>query len=55
VKIAIRGEGITDIGTMNSGTLTKGAILLLIERLECYQKLYGELGCTDEYNFIEWC
>ena len=55
MKIAIRGEGITDIGTLNNGSLTKGAILLLIERLECYQKLYNELGCTEEYNFIEWC
>jgi len=55
VKIAIRGEGITDIGTLNNGSLTKGAILLLIERLECYQRLYHKLGCTEEYNSIEWC
>ncbi|SFV65439.1 hypothetical protein MNB_SV-12-1221 [hydrothermal vent metagenome] len=55
MKIAIRGEGITDIGTLNNGLLTKGAILLLIEKLDCYQKLYNALGCSDDYNFIEWC
>ena len=54
MKIAIRGEGITDIGTVYNGSLTKGAILLLIERLDCYKKLYNALGCSDEYNFIEW-
>ena len=55
MKIAIRGEGITDIGMLDNGSLTKGAILLLIEKLDCYQKLYDALGCSDDYNFIEWC
>lgn len=55
MKIAIRGEGSTDIGVLTSdGSLIKGPMLILIEKLECYQKLFTELGCTKEYNFIEW-
>jgi len=55
VKIAIRAEGPTDIGVLAfDGSLTNGPMLILIEKLDCYQKLYSELGCTDEYNSIEW-
>jgi len=55
VKIAIRAEGSTDIGVLAfDGSLTKGPMLILIEKLDCYQNLYSELGCTEEYNSIEW-
>ena len=55
MKIAIRAEGSTDMGVLASdGSLIKGPMLILIEKLECYQNLCSELGCTDEYNFIEW-
>ncbi len=30
-------------------------MLILIEKLVCYQNLYTALGCTEEYSFIEWC
>ena len=55
MKIAIRAEGSTDIGVLAyDGSLSKGPMLILIEKLECYQNLYSELGCTEEYNSIEW-
>ncbi len=55
MKIAIRAEGPTDIGVLAyDGSLTKGPMLILIEKLDCYQNLYSELGCTEEYNSIEW-
>lgn len=55
MKIAIRAEGSTDIGELNIyGSLEKGPMLILLEKLECFQNLYSELGCTAEYSFIEW-
>ena len=55
MKIAIRGEGPTDIGVLNTdGSLEKGPMLILIEKLDCYQNLYNELWCTEEYNSIQW-
>ncbi len=54
MKIAIRGEGRTDMGTVDNGLFIKGPMVTLIEKLDCYKKLYTELGCTDKYNYIEW-
>jgi len=54
MKIAIRGEGKTDMGYLDNGEFIKGPILILIEKLECYTKLYSALGCTEDYNSIEW-
>ena len=54
MKIAIRGEGPTDMGMVDNGLFIKGPMVILIEKLDCYKKLYTELCCTGEYNYIEW-
>ena len=54
MKITLRGEGSTDIGKLDKDILIKGAVLILIEKLYCYQKLYETLGSSEDYNFIEW-
>ena len=54
MKIAIRGEGPTDMGKVDNGLFVKGPMVTLIEKLDCYKNLYSELGCTYEYNHIEW-
>lgn len=58
MKIAIRGEGPTDIGVLHEdGSLKKGPMLILLEKLGCYRELLAEVGFSDglEINdFIEW-
>jgi len=57
MKIAIRGEGSTDIGVVDNGFLLKGPMLILLEKLDCYQELLNGLGYSDGLDisdFIEW-
>jgi len=57
MKIALRGEGPTDIGALDNGVFTKGPMVILIEKLSCYQSLLNNLGFSEELNindFIEW-
>ena len=58
MKIAIRAEGPTDIGMLaQDGSLVKGPMLILLEKLECYQELLDQLGFGEGLNiddFIQW-
>jgi len=58
MKIAIRAEGPTDIGKLApNGSLIKGPMLILVEKLDCYQELLAQLGFDEglEINdFIQW-
>ena len=58
MKIAIRAEGSTDIGVpAYDGTLIKGPMLILLEKLECYLKFLNKLGFDKGLNidnYIEW-
>ena len=58
MKIAIRAEGSTDIGALaQDGILTKGPMLILLEKLDCYKELLSQLGFDEGLNiddFIEW-
>ncbi len=58
MKIAIRAEGSTDIGALaQDGSLIKGPMLILLEKLDCYQELLAQLGFDEglEINdFIQW-
>ena len=58
MKIAIRAEGSTDMGVLaHDGILTKGPMLILLEKLDCYKELLSQLGFDDGLNidnFIEW-
>jgi len=58
MKIAIRAEGPTDIGVLAyDGTLTKGPMLILLEKLDCYKELLSQLGFDEGLNiddFIQW-
>lgn len=58
MKIAIRAEGPTDIGSLDiNGTLKKGPMLILLEKLNCYQELLIQLGFDVGLNiddFIQW-
>ncbi len=56
MKIAIRGEGPADMGvSYYADPLRKGPMIILIEKLDCYQQLYNTLrNTTEEYNLIEW-
>lgn len=57
MKIAIRGEGSTDIGSLEADGLRKGPMLILLEKLDCYHELLSQLGFSDGLNvddFIEW-
>ncbi len=58
MKIAIRGEGSTDIGSLEAdGSLKKGPMLILLEKLDCYRELLNKLGNSEGLNksdFIEW-
>jgi len=53
MKIAIRGEGPADMGvSYYAEPLKKGPMIILIEKLDCYQQLYNILRQTKED--IEW-
>ena len=58
MKIAIRAEGPTDIGILGyDGVLKKGPMLILLEKLDCYQELLVQLGFDEGLNmdnFIQW-
>lgn len=58
MKIAIRAEGPTDIGMLaQDGSLIKGPMLILLEKLDCYQELLAQLGFDEGLNindFIQW-
>jgi hypothetical protein len=57
MKIAIRGEGSTDVGIKSDGSFQKGPMLILLEKLDCYRTLLEKLGFSDGLNiedFIEW-
>ena len=58
MKIAIRAEGPTDIGSLDmDGTLKKGPMLILLEKLKCYQDLLMKLGFDEGHDiddFIKW-
>ena len=58
MKIAIRAEGPTDIGVLaQDGSLIKGPMLILLEKLDCYKELLIKLGFDEELNindFIQW-
>jgi hypothetical protein len=58
IKIAIRAEGHTDIGELAyDGNLKKGPMLILLEKLDCYQGLLNQLGYDRELDiddFVEW-
>ncbi len=58
MKIAIRAEGPTDIGVLGyDGVLTKGPMLILLEKLDCYQELLVQLGFDEgleKDDFIQW-
>ena len=58
MKIAIRAEGPTDIGKLDpNGSLIKGPMLILVEKLDCYKELLAQLGFDEglEINdFIQW-
>jgi len=58
MKIAIRAEGHTDIGELAyDGNLKKGPMLILLEKLDCYQGLLNQLGYDRELDiddFVEW-
>lgn len=58
MKIAIRGEGSTDIGVLNPvDFLQKGPMLILLEKLDCYRTLLERLGFSEGLNiedFMEW-
>lgn len=58
MKIAIRAEGSTDIGVLAyDGTLAKGPMLVLIEKLKCYRELLAQLGfdeSLDMNDFLQW-
>jgi len=53
MKIALRGEGPTDMGKNDNGNFVKGPMVLLIEKLDCYHSLLANcFGGEPEY--IEW-
>jgi len=58
MRIAIRGEGPTDIGELAyDGSLQKGPLLILLEKLACFQNYLSVCGFTEEMeqtDFIEW-
>jgi hypothetical protein len=58
MKIAIRGEGSTDIGELAyEGSLQKGPLLILLEKLACFQTYLSVCGFTEnleQKDFIEW-
>jgi hypothetical protein len=58
MKIAIRGEGPTDIGELAyDGSLQKGPLLILLEKLACFQNYLSVCGFTDnmdQKDFVEW-
>lgn len=58
MKIAIRAEGPTDIGSLDiDGILKKGPMLLLLEKLNCYQELLTQLSFDEGHNiddFMQW-
>jgi len=57
MKIAVRGEGPTDIGSLNNGVFEKGPMVILIEKLDCFRQMLSCLGFDDgldENDFLEW-
>ncbi len=57
MKIAIRGEGPTDVGILDSNSFVKGPMVILIEKLECFKKMLSSFGFDDGLNindFFEW-
>lgn len=58
MKIAIRAEGSTDIGELAyDGSLQKGPLLILLEKLACFQNYLSVCGFTDnmdQKDLIEW-
>jgi hypothetical protein len=58
MKIAIRAEGSTDIGVLAyDGAFQKGPMLILLEKLDCYQTLLAKLGFDEGLkidDFIQW-
>lgn len=57
MKIAIRGEGPTDIGKIDNGTFIKGPMIILLEKLDYFKKMLEFIGFSDDLDindFIEW-
>jgi len=58
MKIAVRGEGATDIGRLlHNGCFEKGPMVMLTEKLDCYKRALCELGYDEGLNaddFIQW-
>jgi len=57
MKIAVRGEGSTDIGSLHNGCLDKGPMIILIEKLECFNRMLSNIGFEDGLDindFVEW-
>jgi len=53
MKIALRGEGPTDMGSMDGMVFKKGPMVILIEKMECFLTMKEECcGGVDEC--IEW-
>lgn len=53
MKIALRGEGPTDMGKNDNGNFVKGPMVLLIEKLDCYCSLVEDC-CGGVPEIIEW-
>jgi len=57
MKIAVRGEGPTGIGSLYNGVLEKGPMIILIEKLECFRHMLSSIGFEDgldRNDFLEW-
>ena len=55
MKIYIRGEGVTDVGTISfeGDRVQEGPLIILIKKMACYRNMVEEcFGGVDEY--IEW-
>lgn len=53
MRIAIRGEGPTDMGRLDGTTFYEGPMVILIEKLDCFQAM-KEKCCGGVDDCIEW-